>query len=568
MKSKNNILLLVTTLITVMTAQITHAAGGSGTGNGGDAVVCRGSAGNLLSADALDVYEAKVLRSIDLKATGASTLEDSFAVLINRLKTFSPERAKRYKDFANFFSQNSLMVDAQLTDIPDSQNVITPTGCKVEQLIIQKEPETQFDKRFLVQKTLWESLSIDHRAAMLMHEALLRESLQMIGKYNEVIQTRELRYVNSLVFGFEVGDYYHTLKESDFVSGFLSIPNFELVETKAFGELAGKGLWVDCTKCNSFSTIKGYDQDGFVNEVFLVLKGTQPTGIYEFGKLRFILTTQEKDQGFRVTRNPNGTMRISQFYLSEGLEKQFPIPAPQLNPDGFLEFKRHFDSAPVTTIDPQTLEVFALEGTKIGGVIDEKTCFSIGDFCAQISELELYAINFEKTDSGKQIRYLIPNTGEYQSAAGTLRTKSGLALNLLNDGTEHILKFDSQNRPLDGGRVTLTDPKSGLSVSGIYDPTKPADSNFQADPQSIYRYPEILVEVLPQSFPAQFSDLHLATAKSVRVKEVKQSIFFGIFRFRCTEIPAGTPFKLIPQPNDNDDGFEWKWSPAGAACKQ
>jgi hypothetical protein len=158
---------------------VSALAGGS-VGNDGDGVVCRAQDGTIQSVELLDYYEGRVQRGFDLSLGHPA---EDFQIKINRilqnLSKLANIRSKKYAELSNdFFNQAVLIPNVDLVDIPDSQNIIVPKNCKVEQLAIQREPQLPGDKRYTISKDLWDQMDGNQKAGLILHEVIYRDALE------------------------------------------------------------------------------------------------------------------------------------------------------------------------------------------------------------------------------------------------------------------------------------------------------------------------------------------------------------------------------------------------------
>jgi hypothetical protein len=179
-------------------------AGGQEVGNGGDAVVCRDAGGNITSAELLDFYEARVLRGIDRDLGDPSLSVDAkTGIVVKRLAPLSPVRVDVYTMWLKAFMDNAQFLSGvQLVEVPDSDHLAFPKDCKVEQLAIQKEPEFPEDKRYTVNKDIWDRLDNDSRAGLMLHEIIYREAIAAGAK-----DSVGARYLNSRLCSHEADTF-------------------------------------------------------------------------------------------------------------------------------------------------------------------------------------------------------------------------------------------------------------------------------------------------------------------------------------------------------------------------
>ena len=216
-------------LISLITLS-SHVFAGVHIGNGGDVVAC--GEGASVQYELLDFYEARTLRDIPLDL-GAPTLTtaDKVALALSRLAKVDPLRSQRYQNWAQGFDHDTKFLSAVvLVDVPDSEHPSLPEGCRIEQVAIHREPLFPQDRRYTVNKDIWDHLDNDNRAGLMLHEMIYREA----DGFN-IENSIGVRYINSLIF-----------------SGLMdqtSVPEYvSFLEKVGFGTASIAGLWVDLFK--------------------------------------------------------------------------------------------------------------------------------------------------------------------------------------------------------------------------------------------------------------------------------------------------------------------------------
>jgi hypothetical protein len=166
-------------------------AGGASTGGGG-VVVCPKDN----SVELFDYYEARTLRNIT-EDLGSSTLSymDKVKYVLNRLAAIDPARAGRYWARAQSFAKEAAFIpNANLNDIGDSQGAYLPTGCTFAQAAAQHPPQFPGDPYYIVSKDLWDMMSDDNKAGLMLHEISYREGIAYGHQTSTLI-----RYYNSQI---------------------------------------------------------------------------------------------------------------------------------------------------------------------------------------------------------------------------------------------------------------------------------------------------------------------------------------------------------------------------------
>lgn len=191
-----------------------HVFAGDKIGNGGDAIVCRNSSGQIISAELLDYYEAREIRKINIETGPAGdSVENKINLVLARLKHFDNSRVQRYKKYLDLFTAESKILNADLVDIPDSEHVSTPKNCHIEQAAIFKEPDISSDPKYFISKEIWTHLDTTNRAGLILHEVIYR-TFREDGSVNSV----KARYFHSMlaskdIESWEIGHYVSLLKQ-------------------------------------------------------------------------------------------------------------------------------------------------------------------------------------------------------------------------------------------------------------------------------------------------------------------------------------------------------------------
>jgi hypothetical protein len=165
---------------TPLLCNASQEGGGSHAGNGGDVVYCEHPLPGQKRIELLDLFESRVLRENAL-ALGEEgwDYKRRITYVLDRLKRLDPYRAGIYAENASHFPDESEFTTDELPDIPDSLHIALPEGCKIRQIVIQNPQPALGQKRYLVNKPLWEMLDDENRAALVLHETIYREALAL-----------------------------------------------------------------------------------------------------------------------------------------------------------------------------------------------------------------------------------------------------------------------------------------------------------------------------------------------------------------------------------------------------
>lgn len=189
-------------------------------GNGGDVLVCKNKSHQITNIELLDHYEAKTIRglSIDFEVS-SSDIEHRLEVAFSRLKRLSPDRSEKYKKWAqDFVSEAQFLKDIELVDVPDSEHIVIPKGCHIQQIANQATTLLPGQKRYTIDLELWQQLNPDQKAGLILHELVYREAL-LLGQVNSVAS----RFLASLMASpklleFSQSEFVDLLKDLGFTT--------------------------------------------------------------------------------------------------------------------------------------------------------------------------------------------------------------------------------------------------------------------------------------------------------------------------------------------------------------
>lgn len=160
----------------------TVEAGGIHVGNGGDAVVCRDTAGNILSATVLDIFLSKRPVTLSINSSFTQTLD----LVWRRLDRLTPVRAAIYRRHERVFWSETTFTSDNLSPIFDEDAFDelseVPKGCFIEQLVVRvPAPGTTPGVRLTFQREIWNALDSINKATLLLHEIVYDEFVRRGG---------------------------------------------------------------------------------------------------------------------------------------------------------------------------------------------------------------------------------------------------------------------------------------------------------------------------------------------------------------------------------------------------
>ena len=407
-------------------------------GNGGDVVVCRDVSHAIQSVEMLDYYEARVQRGITVRLPENGTPEQIALGALSTVQKFSKIRGDRYSQFVNGFMQQVQFVEA-LVDIPDSDNVILPQGCTIEQLIVNQDPQFPEDKRFLINQTLWNAMTNAGRAGGMLHEAFYSEALE-----NGAKDSRAARYFHSKM----VSTQAPTLSDFDYLQA-ASLSGYPEVDFK--GLFYSKGALHDLFSHNRDRLI--FSSAGELTAVNQVDNWgiVHPQTPYEIQDLMYTTIHIERGaSGSRVRfdlQKTRSEWKAPQFFIAEQQVALLPESSIILNPDRTLEF---YLNPGACYTDPAKQKVcgFPIVVDAAGKVISVKNT---------ISHLLLKGWEFQ--DSSGKAKWAYGPSGIVFSDAENAKARYQLRnLNLVFDSLAGLAIFKQIPMPL--GKDIPIDPAS------------------------------------------------------------------------------------------------------------
>lgn len=305
---------------------------GNVVGNGGNAVVCKEpGTGIFRSAELLDYYEARILRNLSIKMDSERDEVERAAKAVSRLKHLDANKVEQWtKRIREFKSQASFVSGVTLTSIPDANPVAIPNGCELQQAAIRRAVVYDGESTFLVNKDIWEKLSDDDKAGLILHEVIYEDHAQIGEK-----TSNSARFLNATLASDDIAKW----NAGRYVT-FLSKLNSKN-ETFEW-----QGLMLLLIETN-------VDKEGHVDSRI-------PLGEWSYGRCdsEFYLDVAKKQR--RISCNsvisffPNGSVLLANFYGNEEFKVKDGVALISYGSDVFFHPNGRIQKALLLPSDPQT----------------------------------------------------------------------------------------------------------------------------------------------------------------------------------------------------------------------
>lgn len=171
-------------------------AGGDQIENGGDVIFCSSKA--PVQTELLDMYEGRVTYEFNLTPAHGKTLAEIFEERVHTLDRWNPERAQIYREYFRSFAKEVKFLPPNngFINIGDEGWATVPVGCELRQIVVQQDIPTPEGIRYFVNRDLWDQLSEESKAALLLHEFIYREGRQPRNNFRN---SSGVRYFNALI---------------------------------------------------------------------------------------------------------------------------------------------------------------------------------------------------------------------------------------------------------------------------------------------------------------------------------------------------------------------------------
>ncbi len=159
--------------------------------NGGNVIVCPNG------IELLDYYEARLSgKALQLDSSSPTYAEKLFT-LFEKWKSVAPRRMALYtKWLKEFTAEAGIYSGVEIPAIPDTGSIVIPSGCKPIPAAFQRREGDIFpgEKRYVVNKDLWDLMDENQKAGLVLHELIYREAIK-----SQHATSLPTRYFNSFL---------------------------------------------------------------------------------------------------------------------------------------------------------------------------------------------------------------------------------------------------------------------------------------------------------------------------------------------------------------------------------
>jgi hypothetical protein len=175
-----NIHLLPGILMLVFASLSAYAANGSGA-HGGDAIVCEAANGTR-TVEVLDYFESSQTLGLTPSLGTSRSYIERAKFALSRLRGLDLTAYTQYVKWVDQFDSEMQLADrSRIKNIDDSTELIKPNGKCVRnykiQFAVQLASPRDFDKRYIIDKALWEGADLTQKAGLVLHEIFYREAI-------------------------------------------------------------------------------------------------------------------------------------------------------------------------------------------------------------------------------------------------------------------------------------------------------------------------------------------------------------------------------------------------------
>jgi hypothetical protein len=133
--------------------------------------------------------------------------------VISSIKRLNPSRAALYQEWLSSFEMDAYMTDQKLNLINDMGGVFAPEGCDLVQAAIHQDTNLHGDRRYIINKGIWDKLDNNGKAGLVLHEIIYRELVSQYPPHGTSYFARSLNafFSSREVKTMRLQEYYNNL---------------------------------------------------------------------------------------------------------------------------------------------------------------------------------------------------------------------------------------------------------------------------------------------------------------------------------------------------------------------
>ncbi|MBS1971376.1 MAG: hypothetical protein JSU04_13795 [Bdellovibrionales bacterium] len=187
--------------------------GGPRVGNGGVVLICKNRSGQA-TVQLLDHYEASKRQwTLDLGSPKDHYFQ-KVAAVIDSIQRLNPSRAALYQEWLASFEMDTYFTDAKLNLLKDTGEIDTPPkGCDLAQAAVHQDTNLRGDRRYIINKGIWNKLDNNGKAGLVLHEMIYRELVTQYPPHGTSYFARSLNafFSSREVKTMHLQEYYNNL---------------------------------------------------------------------------------------------------------------------------------------------------------------------------------------------------------------------------------------------------------------------------------------------------------------------------------------------------------------------
>jgi hypothetical protein len=193
------------------------ASGGNGVGNGGNSVTCSDSQGKMTSAVLLDLYENEVTSNSEKDDPAGKS--DPFELAkqnLNDLNHVHPRFSKVLRArIGSLKSEAEFKDGVSLTKIDDSFHIFEPaqSNCKVVQVAIRRSVVLDSEKRFVINKQIWDQFKTRSKIGLILHEVIYEYFSKLGEKDSRKARLYNYKLLSGQFKNITAAEYWNLIKK-------------------------------------------------------------------------------------------------------------------------------------------------------------------------------------------------------------------------------------------------------------------------------------------------------------------------------------------------------------------